>query len=113
MKGRDTLVNYKSDEGDRIKVVSGRVSRRSLNSGTFGIFSTRVYCNDELVREYYGRNNNLNLRDIPLVRPKLIELAECKAEIEEIVSALETYIALFAERDEIEKDDPTRFLEFE
>ena len=107
MKGRDIIIEYTSQDGERIKVVSGRVVRTGIFASSekkYGIFSTRVYVNKKLVEEFLGRGDGINLRDIPLIRPRLEELAEGCASSEELISTLRNYAAEFSDANELVND---------
>lgn len=113
MKGRDTLVEYTSEEDEKIKVVSGRVVRKGEHNVSYGIFSTRIYVNGRLEQEYFGRGEGLNLSDVPLVRPLLENLRDGRFSGEELIASLDTFVANLHEQEEIRVDDPERFLEYE
>ncbi len=100
MEGRDTLVECLSSEGEKIKVVSGRVVKKANNvRGYLGRFSTRVWVDGEMVEEFYGRGMDIDLGDVCFIHHKLEELAAGRASSEEIVDCLFNYQASFGERD--------------
>ncbi|MCD4771499.1 hypothetical protein K8R30_03740 [archaeon] len=97
VKGRDTLVEYVSNEGERVKVVSGRYLKKyGRGTGVWSV-STRVYVGRELVEEYDSRSGEINNKDIPLIRPQLEVLADGGASSREIVSLLDDYAFTFYE----------------
>ncbi len=93
--GRDTLIEYKSYEGEKIKVVSGPEVRRVTftrgreeTQGHKRLSSTRVYVNGEIIQRY-GREE-IPSSSIPAIRHRLEELARGGADSEELLAAIET-----------------------
>jgi hypothetical protein len=104
VKGRDTLVEYVSNEGERVKVVSGRYRheyKKSVRS-SYSI-STRVYVSRELIGEYY-EGDGIDQEDIFLIMPQLGNLACGGASSSEIVRLLDDYTLTFREFKECTKD---------
>lgn len=110
-EGGDTLIEYISQDDERIEVVSGNYNIKYAKSRGFfkGPYyrSTRVYVNGEKQLELdYGE---LPGEEIPRLRVKLEELAEEKVSSEEIISAIETYASNYQERRLLSEDDPELF----
>ena len=90
--GRDTLVDYVSSEGERVKVVSGNYNLSGSGRGKKKKFfqqvkhSTRVWINGQLELEI--DQSELPYDEIPIVRYRLEELEYAEAPSDEIVSAI-------------------------
>jgi len=112
---KKTLVEYISSNKERIKIVSGLISRKVLldkySTGrgrnvvrTF--FSTRIYVNSRLLTEYL--EDDLPEKCLLQIEPELKKLAEAKADSEELFRNLEGMLSNLAEQEQTEKDDKTR-----
>ena len=95
-KGRDTLVRYVSNEGEHVKVISGKYRKKYGRDFSWHV-STRVYVGRELIEEYDNGDEGLCNKDVPLIRPQLEVLADGGASSCEIVSLLDDYAFTFHE----------------
>ncbi len=104
MEGRDTVVEYESQDGERIKVVCGPVVRKG-GITCFKRVTARIYVNKTLEREYFFRHQDMNMDMIPEMNYRLEELADGGACSEEIISAIDTIISNQNEYDEARIDN--------
>ena len=111
MKGRDTLAEYVSESGRRIKIVLGPVIRESSTGFHFRQCSLRIWDGATISEEYFFRNRDLNLEMVPELKYRIGELAESKADIEELCSCVNTIISNQEENEEREIDDATKLTE--
>ena len=114
---RETLVKYKSDIGERIKVVAGIkqicgiTDLTNLRGRYIEKYSADVFVDNELIREY--SETELPEEDIFFIMPELRKLSESNVDSDELVSHLDTIVAQSYERTQLMIDDPSRFKEFE
>jgi len=97
MNKEDILVNYRSQGGEKIRVVGGPVPRFRCEN------NIRVYVGGK-IRENFDSFEVSN-SVIPLIKGKLEELAEGCADSDELISAIYSMLSDFHEKSERRIDE--------
>lgn len=101
--GRNVLVNYQSDSGENVKVISGTRKqnvirevydrRRGITDEkykTIKIFFVDVYVDNDKVEEYSAED--IFPKDLPVLKSQLEELASLEVSADELVLNIHEFI---------------------
>lgn len=116
--GRDTLVEYKTSEGEKVKVVSGNYNlkvKRKVGGWKVPVVknSTRVWVDGNLELEV--DQQDLPYDEIPILRERLEELEDARAPSDEVMSSIITVSDQYKYREgmrELEDDYIDRPIEY-
>ncbi len=106
---KEELLNYKTEDGERIKIVAGTFTRRVISERGqdehLSVFETRVYANKSRYAIYDASQLPATLS--PFLRSVLDTLEDSLAGVDEVILTLERVIQSLREADLMEQDDQT------